>query len=401
MYWRRFPISSIPLDNPKAFDLWLRARWTEKDNLIEGYLRTGRFPADKGVSKTSDGKIRRGAGYIKTEIKPQNWYEFLQVFAPLGLFALVLYMFYGALPKEYSKSINNAAMVKKILSMESKQIEGLETKKLIDFAQSIVGSNLTELKKVATSQKESVTTRENQDLLKRILAIQKSGIQGPEARELIGLAQKYISADINTTPKNEAAKEISNHEKLDRQALLNKVVLIQKNGIQGPESEQLINLAQKYMGSEIPGLNELLARQKKTPNNVSAPKVLASKVSSQKTKIQPKPSTVPSQKPTTVNKTPTKAPSKPSASHKPPSVASAKGKTADKPIKPPQQTKAISKPPPPKRTQPVNTPPKKPDPKPKATPAASKVVSTPKTSTSKTPPTKPKPHPTPKKPQKT
>lgn len=100
MYWRRFRIDSIPLNDPKTFDKWLRARWEEKDNLLGIYYRTGRFPADSGAEKGVDGKVRRGAGHIESEVKSVRWYEFLRIFAPVGLFAMVLYMFYGAVPKQ-------------------------------------------------------------------------------------------------------------------------------------------------------------------------------------------------------------------------------------------------------------------------------------------------------------
>lgn len=105
MYWRRFRVDSIPIDKPASFDRWLRDRWTEKDMLLSVYNRTGRFPADNGAHKGADGKIYRGAGYIESEVKPVRWYEFLKIFAPVGLFAMVLYMFYGAIPKEVMPSI--------------------------------------------------------------------------------------------------------------------------------------------------------------------------------------------------------------------------------------------------------------------------------------------------------
>ena len=109
MYWRRFKISTIPIDNDKAFDLWLQARWREKDYLMELYHRTGRFPADTGVEKATNGVTRRGAGVIEAQVKSTHWYEFLQIFAPMGILALVLYAFYGSLPKQYRKSIKNQA----------------------------------------------------------------------------------------------------------------------------------------------------------------------------------------------------------------------------------------------------------------------------------------------------
>lgn len=109
MYWRRFKISTIPIDNDKAFDLWLQARWREKDYLMELYHRTGRFPSDTGVEKTTDGGTRRGAGVIESQVRSTHWYEFLQIFAPMGVLALVLYAFYGSLPKQYRKAIKSQA----------------------------------------------------------------------------------------------------------------------------------------------------------------------------------------------------------------------------------------------------------------------------------------------------
>ncbi|KAL8940872.1 MAG: hypothetical protein Q9211_002062 [Gyalolechia sp. 1 TL-2023] len=108
MYWRRFDVWSIPVDNDRDFDNWLRARWIEKDQLLESYQETGRFPADTGVDELPDGRKRRGAGYIETEIKPNKWYEYLQIFAPVGLLALVLYMFYGGLPKRFMRDIGKS-----------------------------------------------------------------------------------------------------------------------------------------------------------------------------------------------------------------------------------------------------------------------------------------------------
>ncbi|MCJ1419524.1 hypothetical protein MMC32_005879 [Xylographa parallela] len=114
MYWRRFAVSTIPFNDAKAFEHWLRSRWHEKDMLINGYLRTGRFPADDGIDKLPDGTIRRGAGYIETEVKAFKWYEFLQIFAPIGLFALILYTFYDSLPNMTLPSIDTDGMGKKL-----------------------------------------------------------------------------------------------------------------------------------------------------------------------------------------------------------------------------------------------------------------------------------------------
>ena len=144
MYWRRFAISSIPIDNPQAFEIWLLNRWYEKDNLLEHYLRNGRFPADTGAEKTASGKIRRGAGHIETEIKSFRWYEFMQIFAPIGLFALVLYSFYGSLPGNVYKAIFD-----KVGAAEQEQIQTHQQEKKILVAPSQTASSIVTKKAMA------------------------------------------------------------------------------------------------------------------------------------------------------------------------------------------------------------------------------------------------------------
>ena len=120
MYWRRFKTSSIPVNDPVAFEIWLRARWMEKDRLLEIFAQTGHFPADTEAG---------GSGYIETQVKAFRWYEFLQIFAPIGLFALVLYSFYGQLPKSFLASINQQITVAKNTAIQA--IKGPEVQKRI------------------------------------------------------------------------------------------------------------------------------------------------------------------------------------------------------------------------------------------------------------------------------
>lgn len=122
----------------------------EKDALIDLYLRTGRFPADRGVDKGPDGMTRRGAGYIETEIKAFHWYEFLQVFAPIGLFALILYTFYGALPGNFVKFFNRPAILDKVRVFQ-KQIMGTHQKLLTGPEAKAWGNELFRLQKSATN----------------------------------------------------------------------------------------------------------------------------------------------------------------------------------------------------------------------------------------------------------
>ncbi|KAI0157404.1 acyltransferase-domain-containing protein [Xylariaceae sp. FL1272] len=78
-YWRRFAVADIPLETQEEFDKWLLQRWYEKDALLEEYVSTGRFPANGAGIK----------GHIETEVKTQNWWEFVQIYVMLGGFGLL------------------------------------------------------------------------------------------------------------------------------------------------------------------------------------------------------------------------------------------------------------------------------------------------------------------------
>ncbi|KAH0544408.1 hypothetical protein FGG08_001434 [Glutinoglossum americanum] len=98
MYWRRFPVSSIPVDDQKAFEQWVLDRWIEKDALLERYLQNGRFPADDEIDE--DGQLpangndekqgAQGAGYIETDVRPAHWFEIGQIFVVISAFGLVI-----------------------------------------------------------------------------------------------------------------------------------------------------------------------------------------------------------------------------------------------------------------------------------------------------------------------
>ncbi|KAL9010118.1 MAG: hypothetical protein Q9173_004917 [Seirophora scorigena] len=102
MYWRRFPVSSIPLPSSSdpspqeagAFGNWLHARWQEKEALLEHFARNGRFPADDGHDSEDAPSVgmSKGAGFIETQVQLTHWYEILQVFSVLGAFAAVMLM---------------------------------------------------------------------------------------------------------------------------------------------------------------------------------------------------------------------------------------------------------------------------------------------------------------------
>lgn len=94
MYWRRFELATIPLDDPEKFDKWVRERWIEKEQLLEQYIQNGRFPADEGHNYETDAeengsKVIRGAGFIETEVKLAHWYEVGHIFVVLAAWALI------------------------------------------------------------------------------------------------------------------------------------------------------------------------------------------------------------------------------------------------------------------------------------------------------------------------
>jgi 1-acyl-sn-glycerol-3-phosphate acyltransferase len=113
MHWRRFRVDSIPIQNTKAFEVWLRNRWREKDYMLEYFNRNNRFPAEDfwkdhldmdSVSSHNGGKsirsVPRPAVQIETEVKSGNWNEFVKIFAPITSVMMALTVAYGASPED-------------------------------------------------------------------------------------------------------------------------------------------------------------------------------------------------------------------------------------------------------------------------------------------------------------
>jgi hypothetical protein len=112
MHWRRFHISDIPIHNTKAFEVWLRNRWREKDYMLEYFQKHTRFPAENfwkdhldmgDRSSTNSQSIRsvpKPAVQIETEVKSGNWNEFVKIFAPISSVMMALTVAYGANPAD-------------------------------------------------------------------------------------------------------------------------------------------------------------------------------------------------------------------------------------------------------------------------------------------------------------
>ncbi len=265
MYWRRFAISSIPLDDSRAFEHWLRARWTEKDNLIEYYYQHGNFPADVGVDKGPDGNTRRGAGYIETQVRPAHWYEFLQIFAPTGLLALILYCFYGALPRRLIKSFNKQAVLDTIDTVKQNQLKGPEKKPMTDYAINSIVSNIG-IKNTEAAQKQLIGLASNalsnantgypRALMGHNSAVQNSSTQ----RALVNIATAQIASAARSATKSSQPSPLKKQQ--------NQKQKTQKPPIKGPKVQKsLVNGAVKpkynARGSTV---------QKTTPIASTAPK---------------------------------------------------------------------------------------------------------------------------------
>lgn len=94
MHWRRFNVSEIPLDDQKEFEDWLTARWAEKDQLMDQYFETGRFPSELAGSIKADNAIdgqlvAATAGYVESYGRLRHWSELGLIFGVLLSVALL------------------------------------------------------------------------------------------------------------------------------------------------------------------------------------------------------------------------------------------------------------------------------------------------------------------------
>lgn len=90
MHWRRFAVKDMPIEDHDAMYKWVLDRWREKDELLEQFARTGKFPASLDAVDIEGGpKDSFKTAYINTEVQPKSPFEFLQMFAPVAAVAMV------------------------------------------------------------------------------------------------------------------------------------------------------------------------------------------------------------------------------------------------------------------------------------------------------------------------
>ncbi|PNS21694.1 hypothetical protein CAC42_1548 [Sphaceloma murrayae] len=110
MYWRRWRISDIPIDDTDKFAHWLRQRWTEKDYLLEYFNRHGSFPEgdptqaiknEIALAKFANEQKKKGlkapikpvpksAKFITTDVRAGGMEEFMGIFSPIATAATAI-----------------------------------------------------------------------------------------------------------------------------------------------------------------------------------------------------------------------------------------------------------------------------------------------------------------------
>lgn len=81
MHWRRFATKDLPLENQDKMHEWLMQRWREKDELLDVYAKTGRFPGREGAA-TVEGSDEMMT-HIDTQVMANHPLEVLQGFVPV------------------------------------------------------------------------------------------------------------------------------------------------------------------------------------------------------------------------------------------------------------------------------------------------------------------------------
>jgi 1-acyl-sn-glycerol-3-phosphate acyltransferase len=159
MHFRRFKISNIPIDNDKAFEVWLRNRWREKDYLLEHFSRFNSFPEDNlwMVKQRRAGRnqlIAQPAKCIHTQIKSNSLEEFLSIFAPLTSVLMVVFLLSGgANPADMVHMLGDASQKSKgILGEIGKGLSFADISKSLPFGGASDLSNQVAGKAIAPNQ---------------------------------------------------------------------------------------------------------------------------------------------------------------------------------------------------------------------------------------------------------
>lgn len=86
VHLRRFAIKDIPETEPEFVE-WVRARWKEKDDLMEEFYTTGKFPSQLTLEGVGDTGDKKGGQSIRIPLKSRSMLDYLS-YSGIGLIAL-------------------------------------------------------------------------------------------------------------------------------------------------------------------------------------------------------------------------------------------------------------------------------------------------------------------------
>ena len=90
MHWRRFRVKDIPIDDHEKTYQWVLDRWREKDELLETFMASGRFPSDpEAIYKEGASPSDSQSKYIETEVRLSFREELMQIFVPVLSAAMI------------------------------------------------------------------------------------------------------------------------------------------------------------------------------------------------------------------------------------------------------------------------------------------------------------------------
>ncbi|KAJ4375148.1 hypothetical protein N0V83_002232 [Neocucurbitaria cava] len=215
MHWRRFHLDTIPIQNTKAFEVWLRNRWREKDYMLEYFNRNNRFPAedfwknhlDMSSQSSHNGNkslrsVPRPAVQIETEVKSGNWNEFVKIFAPITSVMMALTVAYGASPDDLPIPGGKEFFEQHIKSLlgQGGEMKGLpspeQLEKMIEGAAQMGAAQAAEPQKLTGAQK---LTQENLAKLVKETAI-SSGVVLPGGMRRASTALPQAPTKTLATP---------------------------------------------------------------------------------------------------------------------------------------------------------------------------------------------------------
>jgi 1-acyl-sn-glycerol-3-phosphate acyltransferase len=134
MYWRRYKISSIPIDNDEVFSRWLLNRWREKDYLLEYFNKFGCFPsyeAKQAIAAVEGRYEPNHAKAITTSLKGGGRDEFLGVFGPVTSAAGALSAIDLTEPLKFDEIVQKLAESQQLNMAELQKTTGLTKEQLM------------------------------------------------------------------------------------------------------------------------------------------------------------------------------------------------------------------------------------------------------------------------------